>query len=245
MTAEYREQILNNYLRVLQNVEEAAKNSGRNPEDIKLVVVTKKQPVEVVEAAYQCGMRKFGENYAEEGLIKINALNQMNDIEWHMIGHVQSRKARLVCENYQYVHSLDSKKLAEKLNIYCQQRKMKLPVLLEVNVSGEISKSGFRVAGISDKRELLNTIDKISTYEHIEIHGLMTMPPFSINPRDSIPCYDLIIELQNYLQINRPTINWKELSMGTSFDYQVAIEKGATIVRIGEAILGSRNKKLN
>ena len=238
---DYQQFISNNYLQVRQNIKKAANKSGRNTEEIKIIAVTKKQPVEVIMAAYACGMRKFGENYAEEGMKKINALNQLVDIEWHMIGHIQSRKAKLVCEGYHYIHSLDSLKLAGKLNTICMQNQRRLPVLLEVNVSGEISKNGFKTEDLSDWQELLVTIDQLASFENIEIQGLMTMPPLTANPQESINCFRMMRELQIFLQNNRPIINWKELSMGTSFDYEVAIEHGATMVRIGEAILGPRN----
>lgn len=238
---DYQQFISNNYLQVRQNIKKAANKSGRNTEEITIIAVTKKQPVEVIMAAYACGMRKFGENYAEEGMKKINALNQLVDIEWHMIGHIQSRKAKLVCEGYHYIHSLDSLKLAGKLNTICMQNQRRLPVLLEVNVSGEISKNGFKTEDLSDWQELLVTIDQLASFENIEIQGLMTMPPLTANPQESINCFRMMRELQIFLQNNRPIINWKELSMGTSFDYEVAIEHGATMVRIGEAILGPRN----
>lgn len=237
---DYQQFISINYLQVRQNIEKAANKSGRNTEEITIIAVTKKQPVEVIMAAYACGMRKFGENYAEEGMKKINALNQLVDIEWHMIGHIQSRKAKLVCEGYHYIHSLDSLKLAGKLNTICMQNQRRLPVLLEVNVSGEISKNGFKAEDLSDWQELLVTIDQLASFENIEIRGLMTMPPLTANPQESINCFRMMRELQIFLQNNRPIINWNELSMGTSFDYEIAIEHGATMVRIGEAILGPR-----
>lgn len=237
---DYQQFISNNYFQVRQNIEKAANKSGRNTEEIKIIAVTKKQPVEVIKAAYACGMRKFGENYAEEGIKKIIALNQLVDIEWHMIGHIQSRKTKLVCEGYHYVHSLDSLKLAGKLNTICMQKQRRLPVLLEVNVSGEISKNGFKAEDLSDWQKLLVTIDQLASFDNIEIQGLMTMPPLTANPQESINCFRMMRELQIFLQNNRPIINWKELSMGTSFDYEVAIEHGATMVRIGEAILGPR-----
>lgn len=237
---DYQQFISNNYLQVRQNIKKAANKSGRNTEEITIIAVTKKQPIEVIMAAYACGMRKFGENYAEEGMKKINALNQLVDIEWHMIGHIQSRKAKLVCEGYHYIHSLDSLKLAGKLNTICMQNQRRLPVLLEVNVSGEISKNGFKAEDLSDWQKLLVTIDQLASFENIEIQGLMTMPPLTANPQESINCFRMMRELQIFLQNNRPIINWKELSMGTSFDYEVAIEHGATMVRIGEAILGPR-----
>jgi pyridoxal phosphate enzyme (YggS family) len=232
--------IQKNYHDVLERFESAVISSGRDPGEVKLVVVTKGQPVERVEQAYNAGVRVFGENYVQEALRKIDHFQNFNDIEWHMIGHIQSRKARLVCENFQYVQSLDSLKLARRLDKFAGEVNRRLPVLLEFNVSAEESKFGFPAWQEDKWEDLVPHIETIISLANLEVYGLMTMPPLSIDQENVRPYFEKLRELQSFLRDTLPQNEWKELSMGMSADFEVAIDEGATIVRIGTAIMGPR-----
>ena len=235
------EEVKRNLLLVQENIENAIKRSGRDSEVVRLITVTKKKSVAHVLAAVACGLRDFGENYAELGQEKIEALGDYADICWHMIGHIQSRKARLVAESYDYVHSIDSIKIAGKLNGYCQEIGRKLPVLIEVNISGEMSKYGFPAQKENEWPRLAEVFSGLAEFDHLKAYGLMTMPPFSDNPVESRPYFRQMGKLREYMQSQLPNMQWDELSMGTSLDYAVAVEEGATMLRIGEAILGKRS----
>ena len=227
------------YLQILELIAEAAAGSKRMPEAVHLVVVSKSQPLEVVRAAIAAGVTTFGENYAEEAVSKMAAL-QETAVEWHMIGHVQSRKAGLIAENFTMLHSLDSLKLAERLDRLCGERKRTLPVLLEANVSGEESKFGFSAWDETGWPDLEHEIEEILALPHLRVCGLMTMPPYYYNPGSTRPYFQRLRHLQEFLAKRFPKAEWKELSMGTSVDFVTAIQEGATIVRIGQAIFGPR-----
>jgi pyridoxal phosphate enzyme (YggS family) len=249
------------YEKVLGRINFAAQSSGRDPDSIRLVVVTKLQPVEIVHEAIAAGARFLGENYADEAVGKMislqmdrpkfskffekeagvqNVSKQQSGVQWHIIGHVQSRKARLVCEYFDYLHSLDSLKLAQRLDSICMEFERVLPVLLEFNVSGEQSKSGWPAWNEAHWTDLLKEINPIVEFPHLRVEGLMTMPPFFENPEDARPFFKRMRKLQEFLARYIPRADWKELSMGMSGDYEVAVQEGATWVRIGQAILGPR-----
>lgn len=232
--------ILANYQQVLERIDGAARQAGRSPDSVHLVVVTKGHPVQAVEAALSVGLRCFGENYAEEGLEKKLALAAWPDIQWHMIGHVQSRKARLVCEHYDWLHSLDSLKLAQKLDRLAMEVGRQLPVLLECNVSGEESKYGWPAWQEDHWPDLLAEFDQILALPSLSVRGLMTMAPFFEQAEPARPFFRRLRRLQEYLRRHFPLACWEELSMGMSADYEVAIQEGATLVRIGTAIMGPR-----
>lgn len=225
---------------VSQQIREAAEQAGRSASEIQLIAVSKRQPVESIRAAYACGLRVFGENYAEEALEKMDQLSDLPGICWEMIGHVQSRKARLVANNFARVHSLDSLKLARLLNQNRVDEKP-LEVLLEVNVSGEGTKEG--VAGWQEDQwpELLPLVEEITGFERLNLAGLMTMPPLFENASRSSPYFARLRRLREYLNAKIPRLKLVELSMGTSSDYKVAIVEGATIIRVGTDLLGERN----
>ena len=229
-----------NYLRVLDQIREAVVKIGRDPDSIRLVVVTKGHPASSVQRVIEAGACSLGENYVEEALEKMRICPGANRVDWHMIGHIQSRKARLVCENFHVVHSLDSVKVARRLDRFAGESGHKLPVLLECNVSGEASKYGWPAWTDNQFKELLPIVDELLTFSNLDIVGLMTMPPFSSDPEHSRPYFQRIRELQQYLWEHFPTANWRELSMGMSQDYMVAIEEGATMLRIGTAVMGPR-----
>jgi pyridoxal phosphate enzyme (YggS family) len=227
------------YLQTLDRIDEATTRSGRETGAVRLVVVTKSQPLVVVRAAIEAGANVLGENYAEEALGKMKAVTG-SSVEWHMIGHVQSRKSDLIPGNFSMLHSLDSVKLAGRLNMVCELTNQKIPVLLEVNVSGEESKFGFPGWDENQWTELASAGEQIFAYPGLHISGLMTMPPFFTEPAEARPYFQRLQQIQEYLIEHLPQADWSELSMGTSGDFTIAIEEGATIVRIGQAIVGPR-----
>ena len=233
-------QIRERYEDTLEKIAAAAQASGRDPESVRLVVVTKAQRLEVVQAAFQAGVRLFGENYPEESVTKILSFDSESGVEWHMIGHMQSRKARLVIEHFDLLQSLDSLKLANRLNRMAGEAGRILPVMLEFNVGGEESKFGWPAARETDWPALYPVIEEILGLENLEIRGLMTMPPLETDPEDARIYFRTLRLLRDHLASRHPQANWRELSMGTSADYEVAVQEGATLVRIGTAIVGSR-----
>ena len=235
--------IRKNYEHTLDQIATSARKSGRAPKDIRLVVVTKSQPLEVVEAAIEAGVRILGENYPEEGVTKIQSLSHQSGVEWHMIGHVQSRKAHLVAEHFELLHSLDSIKLAQRLNRFAAEGGRVLPVLLEFNVGGEESKSGWDASNDTLWDVFLSEVQSILDLPNLKVHGLMTMPPLETDPEDSRRFFQHLRLLRDHLASAFPQGDWHELSMGTSADYTVAVEEGATLVRVGTAIVGARKYK--
>lgn len=232
--------IAENFQKVLGQIEHAARSVGRSPQGVRLVVVTKGHPLEVVRNAIQAGAKILGENYPEEGIEKILALKDIAGLEWHMIGHVQSRKARQVCEHYAWVHSVDSPKLAARLDRFIGELEIKLPVLLEFNVSGEESKYGFAAWDENRWDVTASAIAPVLKSKYMEVHGLMTVAPLLEEPEEARSYFSRLRRLRDYLRDSFPDANWDELSMGMSSDFQVAVQEGATMVRIGQAILGPR-----
>ncbi len=228
------------YLSVQARIATAARAVGREPGSVQLVVVTKSQPLPVLQAALAAGVRIFGENYPEEAVTKIQDLGAENKVEWHMIGHVQSRKARLVAEHFALLHSLDSLKLARRLDRFSAETGRRLPVLLEFNVGGEESKFGWPARDVARWADLLPEIDQLLGLAHLDVRGVMTMPPFFTDAELSRPYFRRLRQLRDYLSVQFPQAAWQELSMGTSVDFQVAVQEGATLVRVGQAIVGPR-----
>jgi pyridoxal phosphate enzyme (YggS family) len=228
------------YYQTLDRIASAARTSGRGPESVRLVVVTKAQPLEVVQAAVRAGANILGENYPEESVSKILSFGPESGVEWHMIGHVQSRKARLVIEHFDLLESLDSLKLAERLDRMAGEADSTLPVLLECNVGGEESKFGWPAAYERDWPALYPEIEAILGLGHLRVRGLMTMPPLETDPEDARIYFRTLRLLRDHLAARYPQADWRELSMGTSADYEVAVQEGATLVRIGTAIVGPR-----
>jgi len=235
--------IRENYESTLDQIASAAARSGRDPQEVRLVVVTKSQPVDVIQAAAEAGVRILGENYPEEAVLKIQSLPGQSSVEWHMIGHVQSRKARLVADHFALLHSLDSLKLAQRLDRFAAERERVLPVLLEFNVGGEESKSGWDASDESNWDALLPQVATILDLPHLRVGGLMTMPPIETDPQHSRRFFQRLRQLRDRLASQFPQADWRELSMGTSADYPVAVEEGATLVRVGTAIVGARKYK--
>jgi pyridoxal phosphate enzyme (YggS family) len=235
--------IRENYFKTLNQIADAAHKSKRNPNEVRLVVVTKSRPLEVVQAAIEAGVQILGENYPEEGVMKIQSLSGQSGVEWHMIGHVQSRKARLVADHFALLHSLDSLKLAQRLNRFAAEHDHILPVLLEFNVGSEESKFGWNASDTSQWEAFIPEIASLLDLPNLRVHGLMTMPPLGTEPEDSRRFFQRLRQLRDHLGVQFPKMDWRELSMGTSADYSVAVEEGATLVRVGTAIVGARNYK--
>jgi pyridoxal phosphate enzyme (YggS family) len=233
-------EVTDNYYAVSGRIAETARRCGRNPADIRLVVVTKGHPVETIERVIEAGAQHLGENYIEEAEPKIASLAGRAGLQWHMIGHVQSRKARQVCLLFNYLHSLDGIKLAERIDRCEAESGVKLPVLLECNVSGEETKFGFPAWQEDRWWELIPVLEKMASFSNLDVRGLMTMAPYFPEAEMARPYFQRLRRLLAYLTSRIPKVNWVELSMGMSADYEVAVEEGATIVRIGTAILGSR-----
>jgi len=228
------------YERVLERISMAATKVGRDPETVRVVVVTKAKPLEIAQAAIEAGVAILGENYPEEGVMKIHSLASQSGVEWHMIGHVQSRKARMVAENFALIHSLDSLKLAGKLDRMAAEAGRVLPVLLEVNLGGEASKYGWVTRNQSEWSEIYSPIEEILDMSNLKVNGLMTMPPWETDPEDARVHFQNLSLLRDHLSTRYPQTNWDELSMGTSTDFEVAVQEGATLGRVGTAIVGSR-----
>ncbi len=217
--------IEDNIREVRSRITRACEKSHRSPDEVVLVAVTKGVSAEMIRCAYECGIRHFGENRVQDAAAKVVLLSDLKpDITWHMVGHLQSNKAKRALELFDIIHSVDSFKLAEVLS---RRAKGAVPVLLQVNVSGEVSKSGFSVA------EVAAAFDSISQLPNIKVDGLMTIAPFSAGPEDVRPVFRKLRELRDLLGL-------KHLSMGMSDDFEVAVEEGATMVRIGRAIFGER-----
>jgi hypothetical protein len=239
--------IAGNLEHVRERIAEAAHRSGRDPDDVTLVAVTKTFPADVVLTAYEAGARHFGENRAREGISKITALEPyVSDPPptWHMIGHIQSRKARHVVAHYDYVHSIDRLKIAHRLSRYADEAGRTLPVLLECNVSGEESKYGFPLEDweedASKQRTFFSAVAEILELPGLQVHGVMTMPPYVDDPEEVRPLFVTLRLLRNALRERFPSTDWHHLSMGMTNDFEVAVEEGATMVRIGRGIFGAR-----
>lgn len=233
-------QIKNNVQAVKDRIRIAAEKVQRDPGDVKLVAVTKLMSLETIEAGVKAGLRCFGENYPEQAAEKISALKVDETIEWHMIGHVQSRKSETVCHYFDMVHSVDRIKIARYLDRFSRERSHPMPVLLEVNLSGEESKYGWGTSEESCWANLIPEFQEIAALPNIDVRGLMSMPPLFDDPERTRPIYQRLKRLQQFLREAVPSASWRELSIGTSFDFEVAVEEGATMVRIGTEIFGER-----
>lgn len=232
------------YQLVLERVAAAAHSVSREADSIRLVVVTKGHPVELVQEVIEAGARILGENYVEEAQAKIEAC-EGSGAEWHMIGHVQSRKASPVVELFDYVHSLDRIKIARRFDRFTKEKGRKMPVLLECNVSGEESKYGWQAWREEAWDDVAGKIGPVLGLPNLEVRGLMTMAPLVDDPEMARPYFRRLRKLRDYLRERYPGTTWDELSMGMSNDFEAAIQEGATLVRIGTAIMGPRPCEIN
>jgi pyridoxal phosphate enzyme (YggS family) len=229
-----------NLHRVQDRVAAAAARAGRDPAAITLVAVSKTHPVDTLLEAYALGVRHFGENRVAEALGKLPAFRHaVPDAQatFHMIGHLQSRKAEPAVTLFDWVHSVDNLKLARRLDRFAGEQHKQMPVLLEVNVSGEASKYGLDRAHID---ELHRAVDELSTLSHIRLAGLMTMAPIVSDPELTRPVFRGLRDLRDELQRRDSAVHLPHLSMGMTDDFEVAIEEGATLIRVGRAIFGER-----
>ena len=235
--------ISENLDRVRERIHLAARSVGSDGDQVRLIVVTKGHPFEIVEQAIEAGATDLGENYVEESLPKIARVNPESGIKWHMIGHVQSRKAKPVSENFDWVQTVDSLKLARRLDRFAKENERHIPFLLECNVSGEETKFGWTAWNELEWDKLAEEISPILELENLALKGLMTMAPFFDEPEKAQPYFKRLRELRDFMAQKYPGHEWGKLSMGMSGDYEAAIREGATMVRIGTAILGEREKK--
>ena len=213
----------------------AAESCGRNPDEVRLVAVSKTMPKEKLKAAVEAGVAMLGENYVQEAKEKFNDLYTL-PVAWHFIGHLQSNKAKYVVKIFDLIHSVDSLKLARQLDKQAKKINKTQDVLIQVNISEEPSKSGTRT------EQTLEIVQEISRFENIAIKGLMTMPPYFNAPERVQPFFKSLRELRDQIrEENIPNVSMDELSMGMTGDFEVAIQEGATLVRIGTAIFGERN----
>jgi len=223
--------VKDNLAMVRDRIGEAAAKVNRDPSSIKLVAVSKLKPVDVIREAYEAGQKIFGENYAQDMALKAKELADCA-IDWHFIGHLQTNKARLIAPLAAMVETVDSVKLAKELN---KRTDKQIDILIEVNIGGEESKSG------ASQEQLPALIDGLAAFDKLNLRGLMIIPPYSEDPEASRPHFRRLRKM--LIQINEQKLTAEpltELSMGMSHDYHIAIEEGATIVRVGTAIFGER-----
>jgi PLP dependent protein len=229
--------IADNIALVRARMLKAALKAARPPEAVTLMAVTKTHAADRIGEAYAAGLRVFGENRVQEFVAKASQLSHLKAAEWHMIGHVQTNKAAKAAELFSAVDSVDSAKLAEKLDRAAQNLDKKLSLLIEVNVGGEAAKSGVA----PNSRELEELLTAAPGFEALEFRGLMTVPPYSHEPEDARPFFRKLRELRDHLAARKlPRTSMDVLSMGMSHDFEVAIEEGSTCVRVGTAIFGER-----
>lgn len=225
--------IAENLEEVKKNILEACKRSGRDPQKVCLVAVSKTKPVSSIEEAIDAGQTVFGENKVQEMCSKMEVLPE--NLHWHMIGHLQRNKVKYILGRVDLIHSVDSLRLAQQISLEAQRQGITVPVLLEVNVAAEESKFGF------SEEELMPACMEISTLPGIQVKGLMTSAPYVDCPEDNRKYFQKMAKLAVDIQSkNIDNICMEELSMGMTGDYIVAVEEGATIVRVGTAIFGSR-----
>jgi PLP dependent protein len=226
-----------NIAEVRERIAQASRRAGRLSGEIALMGVTKTQGPERIRQAHAAGLRLFGENRVQEFAGKAGALFDLDGAEWHMIGHLQTNKTGKAVELFNAVDSIDSVKLAEKLDAAARTLAKRLPVLIEVNVGSEAAKSGVAL----DSRELEELLLAAPRFEALEFRGLMTVPPFSDDPQDARPFFRRLRELRDGIAARKlPAVAMDVLSMGMSHDFEVAIEEGSTCVRVGTAIFGGR-----
>jgi PLP dependent protein len=231
--------IAENIVAIRERIENATQRAGRRASEVALMAVTKTHPSESLRAAYASGVRLFGENRVQEFSGKASALGVLSGAEWHMIGHLQTNKCGKAAELFHAVDSVDSVKLAEKLDSAVREFGKKLVVLIEVNVGGEAAKSGVA----TNSRELEQLLLTAPRFEALEFRGLMTVPPFTDDAEQARPYFRKLRELREGIAARKlPAIRMDVLSMGMSHDFEVAIDEGSTCVRVGTAIFGERTK---
>jgi pyridoxal phosphate enzyme (YggS family) len=231
--------IAQNVAELRERIAAATLRTGRHPEEVTLMAVSKTFAPECIREAYAAGLRVFGENRIQEFTGKAAALADLKNADWHMIGHLQTNKTAKAVELFTTIASVDSLRLAEKLNSAAQRVGKKLRALIEINVGGETAKSGMP----PESPEFEGLLRAASRLEHMEFLGLMTIPPFSEDPQQMRPYFRKLRKLRDEIQARKlPNLSMDVLSMGMSHDFEVAIEEGSSCVRIGTAIFGERTK---
>ncbi len=221
---------------VERQIEEACKRAGREREDVTLIAVSKTKPVAMLQEVYSEGVRDFGENKVQELCDKIEQLPR--DIKWHMIGHLQRNKVKYIVGNVALIHSVDTYRLAEEINIHAKKKNITVPILVEINIAGEKTKFG------TAAEDAMLLVEDISKLENVRIMGLMTIAPPVVDPEENRPYFRKIKQLSvDIINKNIDNVSMEILSMGMTGDYAVAIEEGATMVRVGTGIFGERNYK--
>jgi PLP dependent protein len=221
---------------IRENIRETALRVGRDPSRIRLVAATKTVSPAILEYAYASGVEIFGENRLQEAQAKIRTMGPREGLAWHFIGRMQRRKIKDIVGNFALLHSVESLEQANSINAVAGKRGIQQEVLLEVNVGEETSKGGFT------PEALKAVIEELDRLPHLSIQGLMTLPPWKENPEEIRPYFSRVCQLRNlFAQREWTNIHLTEISMGMSHDYKIAIEEGATMIRIGTAIFGERN----
>lgn len=223
--------IKDNLERTLERIDQSVLRSGRKKGEVRLVVVTKRVDTDRIREAIKCGVEILGENYIQEAKDKISRIQA--GVEWHFIGHLQSRKARDAVELFDVIHSVDSVKLSKELNKRGKEKGKRVRILLQVNLSNEESKFGLK------REAVLPLVEEVSELKSLTLEGFMMMPPFFSDPEDVRPFFRHLHLLRDEIS-DKTGLPLKELSMGMSHDFEVAIEEGSTMVRVGTAIFGSR-----
>lgn len=226
--------ITENLEQVRKNIDEACRMAGRDPKEVTLIAVSKTKPVSMLREAYDAGARCFGENKVQEIMDKHPQLPE--DIQWHMIGHLQRNKVKYIVDKVSMIHSVDSLRLAQTIEQEAAKHNICVPVLLEVNVAQEESKFGLKMD------EVLPLIETIADFPHIKVQGLMTIAPYVENAEDNRDFFRQLKKLSVDIEAkNINNVSMSVLSMGMTGDYQVAVQEGATMVRVGTGIFGERN----
>jgi PLP dependent protein len=225
--------VADNLNAVQERIAKAAARVGRDPEGVTLVAVTKTMPVERIREAIDAGQRVFGENRVQEAQAKVEALGR--EVQWHLIGHLQRNKVKFVCDLFELIESVDSLSLAQDINARAARHGMVMPILIQVNIGDETTKSGIAAP------DTLALVQQVATMPHIALKGLMCVPPIVEVAEHARPYFVELRTLAEQIERERiPNVAMSELSMGMSHDFEVAIEEGATMVRVGSAIFGPR-----
>jgi|SRR5689334_15225216 len=231
--------IADNIAQIQQRIAAAAKRAGRSADSVALMAVTKTFSAEKIREAYDAGLRLFGENRVKEFSAKYAAVRDLADAEFHMIGHLQTNKAAKAVEVFSAIDSVDSLHLTQKLDAAARKADKSVPILIEVNLGGEQSKSGVK----PDTAEFEELVQNVGALENIEVRGLMAIPPYTDDPEGARPFFRVLRQwCEKIADRNLPSVKMEVLSMGMSHDFEVAIEEGSTCVRLGTAIFGERAK---
>ena len=224
-----------NYAKIIQDIEQTCRSCGRPVEDIHLIAVSKRKSVDTIEQGIDAGAGHLGENYIQEAVEKIDIIGK-DAACWHFIGHLQSNKAKFAVPYFEFIHTVDSFKLAKEINKQAAKIDKTQKILVQVNISGETTKSG------TTEEEAIELVRQIASLDHVRLTGLMCMPPFFSDPENARPFFRQLAALKSRINaLAIENVELKHLSMGMSNDFRVAIEEGATMVRVGTSIFGERD----